>query len=515
MQTVAYKASVSRGKIKIEESGNDYIESAKLNELFAFLIGDIEDDAIETICICWNLDNFTAVLLQIIEEGKCLKLSKTHKAYLPPFNIFYIPGKVLSVTHIPSNKKQNFYHLEQYFPELEEPKDVEELKMLGDKLLYELGKMKLHPTKLTSPVAIYDECKLSQMDLPTANDMPTKAIEYAARCSGRLWIESHQIGYWENIYDYDLSSAFPNIAKDLYDIRQCKWVHSNEFQADALYGYAKVKVTIYPHVTVSPIMTEVDDKQISPTGTWEDWYTLHELKFIKEHNIGEWRILDGYFAIPIFSLERLRKPLLLAIEELLKYRKNTGLQSALAKRMAAGIYGKFGEERLEGFGKHFNPCYFAEISTDCRLKVAEFLYLNQVEPLHVGVDGVMLEQPATAEKLDDQWRLSYTGEALIISSGLVYTKTTRPKGLTLPVVKNLIKEHPGKAFYSTKLRRRLTLGDAVAQKRLDEVGTMIEVPSSIYLTKQKHDRNFPKLPQTGQQLLTNKYSSKPFLIGED
>lgn len=505
MRILAYKASVTGGKILIEENGGETVHTTELNKLFEFLMNDTPD----AIRICWNLDSFAAVLFRIITKDKLQKLAKTHKTYLPPFNMFYISGKVLSISHIPSGERVNFYHLEQYFPELEEPQDIEELKMLGDKLLYELDKMKLHPTKLTSPVAVYDECVMGKLDLPTAQHMPPQAAEYAYRCSGRLWIESFQLGYWENIYDYDLSSAFPNIAKDLYDIRQMKWIQSKEHQPGAVYGYAKVRVTIYPTTTVSPIMTQIDENLVCPVGTWEDWYTIGELAFIKNWNIGEYQIIDAWWAIPIFALNRMRKPLQEPLDALLEYRKHTGLQSALAKRMAAGVYGKFGEERLEEFGQHFNPCYFAEISTECRLKVAAFIYLNQQTPLHIGVDGVIFEQPAIPETLGSEWRLSHTGEVLIISSGLVYTKTTRPKGLTLPIIKSMIAEHPDKSYYSTKLRRRLTLGDALAQNKLEEVGTIVELNSNIHLVNMARGRTFKKFPKTGKQLLSNKYKSVP------
>ena len=98
----------------------------------------------------------------------------------------------------------------------------------------------------------------------------------------------------------------------------------------------------------------------------------------------------------------LPKPLQEPMDKLLAYKERTGLQSALAKRMSTGVYGKFGEERKDEFGPYFCPCYFAEISTQVRLKVAEFLYENSIGPrdnkgyshlLHISVDGFLLDCP--------------------------------------------------------------------------------------------------------------------------
>lgn len=108
-----------------------------------------------------------------------------------------------------------------------------------------------------------------------------------------------------------------------------------------------------------------------------------------------------------------------------------------------------------------------------------------------------------------KWRLAYTGPVLVVSSGLVYTEITRPKGLVLADILDLIRKHPGAGFYSKDLTRRLTLADALAQDRLDIIGQEVQLRSSIDLYQQEHDREFRKLPKTGGQLLKNKYHSKP------
>ena len=102
------------------------------------------------------------------------------------------------------------------------------------------------------------------------------------------------------------------------------------------------------------------------------------------------------------KMNNLPKPLAEPMDKLLAYKERTGLQSALAKRMSTGVYGKFGEERANEFGPYFNPCWFAEISTQVRLQVAERLYSSGIGPgdnegykhlLHVSVDGFLLDCP--------------------------------------------------------------------------------------------------------------------------
>jgi len=325
-------------------------------------------------------------------------------------------------------------------------------------------------------------------------------------------------------FDYDLTSAFPSIAKDLIDIRYCNWKPSNKYQPEAVYGYVKCKVTIYDSVRVSPILTKDEGGNlISFTGTVEEYLTKGELDFIDKWGIGEYKILEGWWAIP--KTKSLPQPLEEPMTKLLAYKQQTGLQAALAKRMSTGIYGKMGEERKEEFGPHFNPCYFAEISTQARLKVATFLYENGIGPgdnegikslLHISVDGALVSEPLKGFKdtripksKDGEWRLNSIAPAIIVSSGLVFHADKKPKGLTFDAVLEMIKEHPKVGHYEKRLRRRLTLADALAQENLEDMGKEVEMTSSLDFYKLSADRDFNKLPKTGQQLLNNKYKSKP------
>lgn len=507
MRIVAYRSSNQGGKVLLEESGGQIELTDDPIKLFEFLLEDYSP----CIKICWDLDSTVSLILKLLGESVCRKLRETKRAFYPPFSLFYVPEKVFIVNHPAA--KMSLYGIEQYYPELPEP-DVEMVQQLGVKLMGELRKMGMIPTKLTSPIAIYDECVMSKLDLPRLKDIPVKAAEFAYRCAARLDIEAHQVGYWEKVWDYDLSSAFPSVAKELIDFRECQWVESPEYHPEAIYGYVRCEVTIYDWVMVSPILRETEDGLISPVGTWEEYLTKGELDFITKWKIGEVKILEGWWAIT--SRKALKKPLKIPMEQLLTYKRGSELQKLLAKRMSTGVYGRMGEDWGEEFGPNFNSVWFAEVSTQVRLQVGEFLYSHGIGPgdnegygklVHIGVDGTMLTEQL--DNKDPQWRLAYDGPALVISSGLVYTELTKPKGLKLGEVLAMIKEHPRQPYYEKKITRRLTLGDSLAQHRLGDIGKEFDFSVSINLLNQDHDRDFPKLPQTGQQLLNKHYTSKP------
>lgn len=213
------------------------------------------------------------------------------------------------------------------------------------------------------------------------------------------------------VYVYDLISAFPNVAKDMVDTRDCWWHHTKEYQENAIYGYARCLMTIYDWVMVSPIIREIEGEGLdSPVGTWEGYFTKGELDFVTKWGIGEYEILEAYWARPRYRRE-LRQPLKEPMETLLSYKEMSGLQSLLAKRASTGVYGKFGEEWEDEFGPYFFPPWFAEISTQPKLEVAEFLYKKKIGPgdnegyshlIHIGVDGVMLDCPIDIQESMDE-----------------------------------------------------------------------------------------------------------------
>ena len=390
MKIIAYTIEPENDQIRVENSLGLNVISDSLELLLPFLCEELSEPSLH---ITWDLDATIAPLLKLLGKERCEKLAKTNKCFYRPFSIFYIPGKVFSIKPVFRHEKTNFYDLEQYFPDHNKPDNVFMIAEFGEQLLEALAKMKLYPTKLTSPVAIWEQCVMNHLNLPTGFDAPEEAMEYAWYCSGKLWTEAYQIGYWEQAWDYDIVASFPSVARDLIDIRHCKWVKANHYIMEAIYGYCKCVVTIYPETTVSPIIY-IDDKGnlSTPTGTWETYLTLAELDFILKWAIGKVEMIDGWWVIPL----KKSKPLQIAMARLLIYKDSDDeLVRMLAKRMSVGAYGKFGEEWADRFGKHFCPAWFSEISTQVRLQVAEWIYENKCQDhiIHISVDGVLLDCP--------------------------------------------------------------------------------------------------------------------------
>ena len=325
--------------------------------VFNLLLEEYDDSMLK---VCWDLDATLAPLLKLLGENNCRTLYTTKKLNLPPVSLFYIPGKVFCVNR--GRTQSNLYGIEQYFRGIEEPEEIEGVYALGRYLWEELKAMGMRPTKLTSPAAIYEQCVLRFANKPGVKDIPDELGEFAWRCSSKVWVEAHQLGYWDKTWDYDIVSAFPSVVANLIDTRHCDIVHSKAYQKNAVYGFCKGVVTINPDVKVSPIIRVADNgSSSSRTGQWEDFITKDEIEFIDKWGIGGFDIQDGYWLMP----NKITYPMRILTNRLLQYKEKDGLQRIVAKGMSVGgLYGKFGEDRGTEFGQHFNPVWFAQISTE-------------------------------------------------------------------------------------------------------------------------------------------------------
>lgn len=113
-----------------------------------------------------------------------------------------------------------------------------------------------------------------------------------------------------------------------------------------------------------------------------------------------------------------------------------------------------------------------------------------------------------------KWSLSEQGNCICIGSGLLFFANKKPQGINYSILLEKIKANPNSDTYQVKAKRRLTLGKAIDMNMLDRLGDEIEFSTTINIHTIIHDRSYDDLPQTGKELLKNKYESKPFEVDE-
>jgi hypothetical protein len=487
----------------------------------------------DAIKIVWDLENFASPILKMLNLDICRQIAgPTHEATFSDgsdvdYSIFYLEGILFSIRKKQggiSRRKVTFYGLNGFFDDdVSEPTCVFQLKEMACKLLGELEKIGISPKKLTSPIGSFlSACRLPS--LPTILDTPDQFMEaqlYAEQCDGREWREALSIGHWsdDECYSYDISCAYGSEAARLPDLRYAQYIHSKEMIDSAYFGFLRGTVTINDNVRCSPIMARLDGRLVNPTGTWNTFLTLDEVRFIQRWEIGNFRMIDGWF----LRFKHTEFPLRELIENLyLQRSRSDRILNTFLKRVPSGIVGKFHEHRDDGLGDLFNPIYHAVITSNIRLKVANLIYENNAQNniLRINTDGLITDKPLWIARRPGigKWRQVESQASIILSPELVFQGGKHPNGLTYPRLRSLICRHPKSALYADRrIKKRVSLFEAIRDHELAKLGEMTTRSGRIDLTllAQSQIRNFPKFPRTGEQLIENKYDSTPIRLGNN
>ncbi len=458
-----------------------------------------------TLKVFWDLDSSVRCILTLLPDPIRSTLARANRAAWKSYRLYYIPGKQFSVNK--DHNEVDFYDLSQYFPDINGEPSPTKMQKLADELWQCLTDLGLSSTKtLASPVAIalsagwLDEVKSL---IPTVWDAPDHhldAIDYAVRAGGREWVSNYQLGCWQELYSYDLSSAYPSIAVSLPDLRDCELVPSNQLNLSKMLGFVYGDLYIDPeseYAYCSPVLTRLPDGQLTnavghlPT----DYYALDTVRHVCRYGMGEFRCKSAWYIHPRGGV-RPRFPFRQVMTELFQRRTWSDLASYFLKRVMNGLIGKMLEVRSSGdgtvrYGELYNPVYHATILAGSACRVADFIIHNRIgvkELIHVGVDGVKSTKELTLPPVAPmgQWRKSGPDSAIILSSAGVYTPDRSPQGVSLPLFQAMLEAHPKAGKFS--------FGSWDIDLRA--------LPA-------RQNREYAKLPKTGGQLLGEKYLSEP------
>jgi hypothetical protein len=191
---VAFKIKSTNKNITLTRSDIGTTTSTSLTDILSLLCAG---DNINLIA--WDLDKEVSALLKHLSKTQCIELQKTAKTKYKDHKIFYIQGKIFSITDYDSWRPRNCYHIEQYYPDTPEVTNLDEVLKLGNDIMTALKIMNLQSNKMSSPVAIFEDAVLNHISLPTipSSNITKSAAEMAWRCSGKLWIEAYKLGWFE------------------------------------------------------------------------------------------------------------------------------------------------------------------------------------------------------------------------------------------------------------------------------------------------------------------------------
>lgn len=528
MRATAYETWTDDNLIGIHTAENKLCISEDVGELLKFL----RYSASQTMRVFWDLDSAVAPILRRLPKEVLERLSRfDEQLTYQGHELYYFPGRLFRVG------KARFYGIQDFFGALSDEKtSLETVQKRALELLDTLDKLGMQRPggepirKLTAPGAVLEDSawgKKVYESMPKGYDLPEdvlEMLEYASKADGKDWVSNHYIGHFNQgeVYDYDISSCYPSIARHLPDIRGMTIWKSRKLGAReiaARLGIVRGTFSLDPHAEFahcSPIMGVVNDLPGNPLGSLpEDYYALNEVRFVLHHHLGEFRMKDGWFALG----GGLNFPMKELMETLYQKRDITPLAKVVAKGIANSFIGKLIETRVKTvYGPIRNDLYHALITSQARVEVAKFLIANKIRPdelICIQTDGCKLTRNIPMEPNGmGSWVNKGTSAALIYSPYKIYYAGAKPYRLTYQDVTGMVKQHPLSQRYSKTIKHTLTMVQAIRQyEDVTKVGEVVDLPDSLDLVMLKEEQNriYKKLPKTGQALLSGKYPSTPFV----
>jgi hypothetical protein len=364
-----------------------------------------EHDAIR---VCYHLDYFVSNLFSLIklDHKQLIQIHDTTELSTHGYKFKYVPKKFLSI--IKGDQFVLLSDASQYMDRwdlIDKPIDKAiEARNIGISVYNMLIKLGMHPKSVISPIATFEKEFLIKMDLPTIDDMPLEAAQYAYECCTGPIVQSYQKGHFDKCWDYDIKSAYGSILSECIDFRYGDWKKIDYFDPKSHYGYydSYVNMTADFHPIV---YAGANEKSHTPVGEWNRRSLKEELLFISQYNLGTWEVNDGW----VFYPTKIVKPYFKIIKWLNEWKDRTkGLDRLVVKRILEALWGY--TLRVDWNGdtaipsEYMNTVFGAQTETLVKLKVAKFVIENNLQSqlLSIAVDGVLTTKEVNIENINSQ-----------------------------------------------------------------------------------------------------------------
>jgi len=528
VRITAYELTdLGEGYLSIQATNGKSVVSDDLGELLNFLRYNSKD----TIRVFLDLDEAVAPLLRKLSKGDLEQVAEHNPALnIKGNHFYYYHDRVLQVGWTRYFGLKTFYGYPEYAPDA----SLNEVQRMADEVMATLDELGIGDTNLlTSAVACFEASKLGRetyANIPKGWEIPEdcyEILDYADKADHKDWVEARQVGHWEKgLYDWDKSSCYMSIASDLIDLRDCEIWKSDTLgkrEREAIYGFVRGTFYIDPdgdHAHCSPVVAVVvNDLQGNPVGRLpEDTYSLAEIEVVERYGIGKFDFIDGWF-VELKDGVVPRYPFGDIMEHLYESRLISPLASSIAKGIGNQIVGKLIQKR-DSDKSIRNEVYHSVITCEARCEITRFLVEKGIgadEVIAIQTDGVRITKllPLPSTNGLGAWRCNGDYPTIVVSPRKVYCQDKKPYRVSYSDIVAMTNDHPQSERYAKKVDRHITLAQAKSMGDIYRVGEYAVVPARFDLMGlvKEQCRVFPRLPKTGDQLVSNRYNSTPIRLG--
>ena len=369
---------------------------------------------------------------------KMFKISKGHKSifFTDLFNIFKLSLNKASEAYLKDSKIDtidgNLLNTDLTYW-IKNLKDIIKYCIKDCKLTADLGNFILNqtldaglptPRFFTSHASFSKQYFRLKAQIPSIKYIPLNILDiaYSTYYGGRF--EIFKRGYFDDLYCYDINSAYPYSIKHLPSFKYGTWEKVDTASKSEIFGFYKVLLDI-PQAYISAFPIKHKGLVIFPSGIFETWITWYELDLLKEF------VVIFHYGYEYYETKREYYPFYKHIELLFKKKaenKNSNeVFYMLYKIVMNALYGCFIErhKRPDGItyaGILFNPVYATNITAHTRwqlLKEVKKKDWKHIIAFHT--DSIITDKPLNYLNISDKigaWNLEYNDAGVILMTGV-------------------------------------------------------------------------------------------------
>ncbi|KKK84990.1 hypothetical protein LCGC14_2777800, partial [marine sediment metagenome] len=196
-------------------------------------------------------------------------------------------------------------------------------------------------------------------------------------------------------YLYDINSAYPYALTQIPDITDGRWIKRKSIHHDATMGFFKILARIPDCKYVPPFAFRFNYSILFPSGEFETYCTLDELKACDDCNY--YTILDSYQFIPRGKFYPFREFVNTMYQKRMKLKQDKDPLELPFKIILNSIYGKTGQKIRGRIGNMFNPVLFSFITGYTRAQLYKFTRQNRLEKQDISDIYFALDRDAMSE----------------------------------------------------------------------------------------------------------------------
>lgn len=396
----------------------------------------------------------------------------------------------------------------------------------------------------------YFSAQLMRQTLPANQTYPDNVNEMLLKAYKGGRFETIQKGHFEDVYEYDLSSAYPSVMRDYLFSFDGSWFFTREYHKEMLYGIYEVLVSIEEDDlnSVCPLpITSHEGLLIYPNGKIHAFIIKPELEFL-ERNGYNVEILKGYEYMAKDEPRALLKEL---IEHLYaqkqQFKHSNKIRYMLYKIIINSLYGKtlqltensdieesddisaehiavLPDLSVKPFNKKptnyragglFNLYLASYITAQTRIQLFEFTKRYESEIISYATDGVyMLKDLSVSGNGLGTFDKEKHDEGIVYGNGLyIMGGKEKTRGLMKHVFSNpRVKREYERDVLKFTYDKPIQLKEAVRQNRLQDFNVFKPYTKKLSLNND-HKRIFPNVI-TFEDITKKSYGSYPLTVDE-